>query len=99
MSMKPEEIDAFLGEPRLCHFATIDAKGRPRVRPLWYLWRDGAFWLTTRKEARHTGRDLESHPEVALSVASESRPYRAGRPELWRQKRLYLGLRSDWQLL
>jgi PPOX class probable F420-dependent enzyme len=75
--MTPQEIDAFLAEPRLCHFATIDARGRPRVRPLWFLWKDGGFWLTTRLEARHTGRDLASSPRVALSVASEDRPYRA----------------------
>jgi nitroimidazol reductase NimA-like FMN-containing flavoprotein (pyridoxamine 5'-phosphate oxidase superfamily) len=83
--MSPEEIDAFLAEPRLCHFATVDDRSNPRVRPLWYLWRDGVFWLTTRSEARHTGRDLKVHPQVALSVASEDRPYRAvvahGQPE------------------
>jgi PPOX class probable F420-dependent enzyme len=72
-----KEIDAFLAEPRLCHFATVDANGNPRVRPLWYLWKDGAFWLTTRLEARHTGRDLASSPHVAISVASEQRPYLA----------------------
>jgi PPOX class probable F420-dependent enzyme len=86
MSMTPEEIDAFLTEPRLCHFATVDARGHPRVRPLWFLWRDGVFWLTTRRDARHTGRDLQAHPRVALSVASEDRPYRAvvahGEPEI-----------------
>jgi PPOX class probable F420-dependent enzyme len=77
MPMTPEEIDAFLAEPRLCHFATVDASGNPRVRPLWYLWRDGAFLLTTRLSARHTGRDLEHQDRVALSIASEDRPYRA----------------------
>lgn len=91
--MTPEQIDAFLAEPRLCHFATIDARGRVRVRPLWYLWRDGSFLLTTRTEVRHTGRDLRSHPRAALSVASEDRPYRAvvahGTPEvLERDERL-----------
>jgi len=86
MPMTRKEIEAFLAEPRLCHFATIDAHGRPRVRPLWFLWKDGEFWLTTRLKARHTGRDLATSPWVALSVASEDRPYRAviahGRPEL-----------------
>jgi PPOX class probable F420-dependent enzyme len=77
MPLTPEEVDAFLAEPLLCHFATVDAEGNPRVRPLWYLWKDGAFWLTTRLEARHTGRDLASSPHVAISVASEQRPYRA----------------------
>ena len=84
--MTPEAIDAFLHEPRLCAFATVDEQGHPRVRPLWYLWRDGEFWFTTRSEVRHTGRDLRSHPRIAVSVASEDRPYRAvvahGMPEV-----------------
>ena len=83
--MTPQEIDAFLAEPRLCHFATVDEGGNPRVRPLWYLWRDGALWATSRLH-RHTGRDLETNPWVAVSIASEDRPYRAvilhGRPEI-----------------
>jgi PPOX class probable F420-dependent enzyme len=86
MSMTNDEIDAFLAEPHLCHFATVDAKGHPRVRPVWYLWRDGGFWLTTRQESRHTGRDLANQPRVAISVASEGRPYKAvvvhGTPEI-----------------
>lgn len=86
MPMTREEIDEFLGAPRLCHFVTIDEEDRPRVRPLWYVWRDGAFLFTTRIEARHTGRDLKAHPWVAVSIASEDRPYRAviahGRPEV-----------------
>ena len=91
MSMTPQEVDAFLAEARLCHFATVDAKGLPRVRPLWYLWRDGVFWLTTRRETRFTGRDLASSPRVAISIASEQRPYRAvvahGKPELVEKNR------------
>jgi nitroimidazol reductase NimA-like FMN-containing flavoprotein (pyridoxamine 5'-phosphate oxidase superfamily) len=86
MPMTQNEIDAFLGEPRLCAFATVDQRGRPRVRPLWYLWRDGAFWFTTRLEVRHTGRDLRASPMVAVSISSEDRPYRAvvahGQPEV-----------------
>jgi PPOX class probable F420-dependent enzyme len=85
MPMTAGEIEAFLGERRLCAFSTVDDRGRPRVRPLWYLWRDGVFWFTTRLEARHTGRDLAVNPRVAVSIASEDRPYRAvvahGRPE------------------
>jgi PPOX class probable F420-dependent enzyme len=85
--MTREEIDAFLAETHLCHFATVDSEGLPRVRPLWYLWKDGEFWLTTRTEARFTGRDLASSPRVALSIGSEYRPYRGvvvhGKPEVF----------------
>ena len=86
MPMSPQEVDRFLAVPRLAHFATTDERGRPRVRPLWYLWRDGAFWFTTRVETRRTGRDLSTSQWVAVSIASEDRPYRAvvayGRPEI-----------------
>jgi PPOX class probable F420-dependent enzyme len=77
VKMTPPEIDAFLAGQRLCHFATVDSTGRPRVRPIWYLWRDGAFWFTTRLESRHTGRDLANGGRVAVSVASDDRPYRS----------------------
>lgn len=64
---------------------------RPRVRPLWYLWADGAFWFTTRLEARYTGADVTAGSSVAVSVASEDRPYRAvlarGTAEVWNEDR------------
>jgi nitroimidazol reductase NimA-like FMN-containing flavoprotein (pyridoxamine 5'-phosphate oxidase superfamily) len=92
--MDQEEIDAFLAEPRLCHFATIDSNGRPRVRPLWYLWKDGEFWFTTRLRRRFTGRDVAGGSAVAVSIASEERPYRAvvahGRPEVVERARQML---------
>jgi PPOX class probable F420-dependent enzyme len=84
--MTPKELDAFLAEPRLAHLATIDATGAPRIRPVWFLWRGGALWFTTRLRARHTGRDLDHNPTVAVSIASDDRPYRAviahGKPEV-----------------
>ena len=84
--MTNEELEVFLSTPRLCAFATVDERGRPRVRPLGLLWLDGEFWFTTRREARRTGRDLATSPSVAVSIASEDRPYRAvvahGSPEV-----------------
>lgn len=86
MPMTNEEVASFLDQPRMAHLATIDAGGEPRIRPVWYLWRDGALWMTTRVHVRHTGRDLETHPRVAVSIASDDRPYRAvvlhGTPEV-----------------
>lgn len=84
--MTDGELEEFLSTPRLCAFATVDGGGRPRVRPLWFLWQEGEFWFTTRLRARHTGRDLDTSPRVAVSIASEERPYRAvvahGKPEV-----------------
>ncbi len=91
MPMSGTELKSFLEEIRLCHWATVDPQGRPRVRPLWYLYADRAFWFTTRMESRHTGRDVAAGSPVALSIASEERPYRAvilhGTPEVWAEDR------------
>ncbi len=88
--MTRQEIDEFLATPRMAHLATIDAEGEPRIRPVWYLWRDGALLLTSRLH-RHTAGDLRAHPRVALSIASEDRPYRAvvahGTPEILPKER------------
>jgi general stress protein 26 len=91
MPMEAAELKRFLEEIRLCHWATVDPEGRPRVRPLWYLYADRAFWFTTRLEVRHTGRDVVAGSPVTVSIASEERPYRAvilhGTPEVWAEDR------------
>jgi PPOX class probable F420-dependent enzyme len=91
MPMTPDEMERFLAHPRLAHMATVSAAGRPRVRPVWFVWDGGAFWFTTRMESRFTGRDVAAGSTVAISVASEERPYRAvlahGRAEVWEEDR------------
>jgi PPOX class probable F420-dependent enzyme len=91
MPLTGKELKAFLEDVRLCHWATIGPDGRPRVRPLWYLYADRAFWFTSRLEARRTGADVAAGSSVAVSIATEERPYRAvllhGTPEVWDQDR------------
>jgi len=87
MTLRGEELKAFLEEIHLCHWATVGPEGEPRVRPLWYLYAEKAFWFTTRMESRRTGADVAAGSPVAVSIASEERPYRAvilhGIPEVW----------------
>src|ERR671914_1693672 len=91
MPFEPSELRAFLEDVRLCHWATVSGNGRPRVRPLWYLLAEGALWFTTRLEARRTGADVAAGSAVAVSIASDERPYRAvlayGTPEVWEADR------------
>lgn len=91
MPLTGSKLKAFLEEVRLCHWATVGPEGRPRVRPLWYLYADGAFWFTTRLESRRTGTDVAAGSPVAVSIAGEERPYRAvllhGTPEVWKEDR------------
>jgi len=89
--LEGRDLAAFLSEVRLAHFATLGPDGRPRVRPVWFLYEDGALWFTTRLEARRTGADLAAGSTAAVSIASEDRPYRAvivhGTPEVWTEDR------------
>src|SRR5437773_12408927 len=91
MPLSDDELQEFLAAPRLAHFATVSDDGRPRVRPLWYEYEDGAFYFTTRMEVRYTGADVAAGSTVAISIASEDRPYRAvlarGRAEGWTANR------------
>jgi nitroimidazol reductase NimA-like FMN-containing flavoprotein (pyridoxamine 5'-phosphate oxidase superfamily) len=91
MPLEGDNLREFLEDVRLCHWATVGPDGDPNARPLWYLYADRAFWFTTRMEARRTGRDLTEGSSVAVSIASEDRPYRAvvayGKPEVWDQDR------------
>lgn len=104
--LSPKELEAFLAEVRLAHFATVDGQGRSRVRPVWFLWENGAFWFTTRIRRRHTGRDWVDGGDVSVSIASDDEPYRAviaaGRPKvvgrgerlLWAISSRYIGERG-----
>jgi general stress protein 26 len=91
MPFEPGELRAFLEDVRLCHWATVSENGKPRVRPLWYLFAERALWFTTRLEARRTGADVAAGSPVAVSIASDERPYRAviafGTPQVWTENR------------
>jgi PPOX class probable F420-dependent enzyme len=91
MPLEGAELEAFLAEPRIAHWATIGPDGSPRVRPVWFLHADGALWFTTRAETRRTGADIAGSRPVAVSIASEDRPYLAviayGTPEVWTDDR------------
>lgn len=45
---EPFDVDAFLAQPLVARVATADGT----VRPVWFLWEDGAFWWLTGAYAR-----------------------------------------------
>lgn len=77
MPMSGREVDSFLEPPRIAHFATIGPGGVPWVRPLWYIWQDGALYFTTRLQVRRTGADIAAGSAAAVSIASEGQLYKA----------------------
>jgi nitroimidazol reductase NimA-like FMN-containing flavoprotein (pyridoxamine 5'-phosphate oxidase superfamily) len=97
----PFDVDAFLAAPLVAHVAAAG----PTVRPVWFLWEDGAFWWLTGSWSRLPELVAED-PRVALVVdtcdLATGRTLKVtarGRAELWpfdpdrarRKLRRYLG--------
>jgi PPOX class probable F420-dependent enzyme len=76
MPLSKAQLKRFLNETRLAHLATASIDGKPRVSPIWFVYSNGRFYFTTRLE-RLKGRHIQQNPQVALSVASDKRPYKA----------------------
>jgi nitroimidazol reductase NimA-like FMN-containing flavoprotein (pyridoxamine 5'-phosphate oxidase superfamily) len=63
----PFDVDAFLERPLVARVATVSSAGSPAVRPVWFLWEDGALWWPTGSSsvvAAHIERD----PRVSVVV-------------------------------
>jgi PPOX class probable F420-dependent enzyme len=76
LPLSKSELKSFLDETRLAHLATSPRDGRPRVSPIWYVYENGVFYFTTRL-GRLKGQHIQRNPSVALSIATDERPYRA----------------------
>ena len=80
-----QNMQDFLSEANVAVLATVDRKGRAHAAPVWYLYDDGVFVISTgRGSQKH--KNLEANPEVTLVVDSRTPPYYAvmahGRVEL-----------------
>ncbi|MEU9059091.1 pyridoxamine 5'-phosphate oxidase family protein [Streptomyces sp. NPDC048430] len=61
----PFDVAAFLTRPLVARLATAG----PRVRPVWFLWEDDAFWVLTGPWSR-LERRLAENPTFELVVDS-----------------------------
>lgn len=77
-ALSGDEVEALLREPVPCRLATMDAAGFPRVTPLWFLWADGCFWMTSLTDRQHLA-DLTRCARAGLCVDVEA-PAATGRP-------------------
>ena len=66
----------FLNEPGLLmRLGTLGSDGYPQVTPIWYLYDEGRFWITTASD-RVKGRNMLARPQVGFAIDSDQRPYR-----------------------
>jgi nitroimidazol reductase NimA-like FMN-containing flavoprotein (pyridoxamine 5'-phosphate oxidase superfamily) len=57
------DVDAFLARPLTARLTT----NGPTVRPVWYQWEDGAFWVFTGPWAKWFTR-VQTDPSIALII-------------------------------
>lgn len=67
-------IDALLAKPLLCRFALVRGSGEPFIRPMWYLWEEGRFTMTTPAGTQLT-RLLENDQAISLCIDTPTPPY------------------------
>lgn len=75
LPLSEQEIEQLLDEPLLGHIAVV-RNGKPHVSPIWVYYQKGVFYFTTRL-GRVKGRALRKAGRVAVSIATNERPYRA----------------------
>lgn len=52
------------------HLATVDPTGFPRVLPLWFLWEEGIFYMSSGPKSRHV-QDLARDSRAGLCITVE----------------------------
>lgn len=67
IALTPDERDAFLGASRVCRVASLGPHGEPDVTPLWFVWHDGAIWLSSVVRSQRWANLLRD-PRVAVVV-------------------------------
>jgi PPOX class probable F420-dependent enzyme len=67
MPLTEREIDAFLNARRNAIMGVNRPGGAAQLTPVWFLWRDGAFYISTTRDRRKF-RLLERDPRVTLCV-------------------------------
>ena len=65
--MAADVLDEFLRQPHIGVLATLRGDGRPYTVPVWWLWRDGSFWITGTY-TRVWCRQLLHDPRASLCI-------------------------------
>lgn len=73
--LDPTEIESLLALDVPARLATLDHDGFPHITPLWFVWHDGAFYMTSINDRPHLKR-LAANRRAGLLVDVED-PERA----------------------
>jgi PPOX class probable F420-dependent enzyme len=74
--MTREQLDTFLDEVHVAILATINKDGTPNPQPVWYLHRDGVFYISTEGSSRK-GKNIARDARISICVQQETTPYKS----------------------
>jgi PPOX class probable F420-dependent enzyme len=69
-----DDREAFLQEPNLAVLTSVGANGKPHGAPVWYLYEDGVFTISTDRDSKKH-RNLQGNPNVCLVIDKRTVPY------------------------
>jgi len=69
-----DDREAFLKQANLAVLTTAGADGRPHGAPVWYLYDDGVFVISTGRGSRKH-KNLLANPSVCLVIDKRTLPY------------------------
>ena len=72
--LSQREAEAYLSEAHVAHLITVRPDGCPHVVPVWFDWEGETALVMTSGQAVKV-RNVRGNPTVALSVATDQRPY------------------------
>ena len=59
--------DKFLKSQKILRLATIDKEGIPHIVPVWYLYKDGIFYVGTSTSTKKV-ENVKNNPKVSFCV-------------------------------
>jgi PPOX class probable F420-dependent enzyme len=65
--MAPDVLAEFLRQPHIGVLATLRGDGRPYTVPVWWLWDEEAFWISSTT-TRVWCRQLQRDPRTSLCI-------------------------------
>jgi PPOX class probable F420-dependent enzyme len=74
--MTDDEREAFLREANVAVLSTVDSRGRPNAAPVWYLYDDGVFRISTG-DGSQKHRNILANPNISLVIDQRTLPYYA----------------------
>lgn len=83
-SLNADVVRAVLAADVPAHLGTVDTAGFPHVTPIWFLWEDGAFLLSSLPYRPHVAR-LRANPRAFVVVDLE-------------EPQAEDGIRPNWQV-